>query len=800
MLSSVKRTSSPGPDGVTYAALANLCEKGKLHLLDIYNKSWQEEKVPESWKISKVVPLLKPGKSPMQLDSFRPVSLTSCISKVMEKMINERILWWQDMKKLLPESIAGFRRGRCTMDCILDLVTDVENQRTEGNITVAVFLDVQRAYDTVSHVHVLEGLALQGFKGKILRWIADFLRHRQIFVVTQEGPTSEHVVNQGVPQGSVLSPTLFNAVMAQLPYNLPPNIRCSVYADDISIWTSGPSFLDVQQTLQEGLDYVDRFLRKRGMALSLAKTAILPFTLKRPGDFQIILQNQPIQMVKTHRFLGVILDRRLTWSPHVQSLEQKVNQAIRILRHLCGAKWGGTTESLLALHVAWIRPIVSYSLPLLHGLPASTERRLHLLLARSLRVCLGLPRSTSSALVYAEARQPPLAVLRAKETCRNLFRIFTQHESHPLSGALTQRTATRLQDSVSSFQAVVPGFKRWKPSKPPWTLPLLNVIYEIDGIRKKADMAPLVAAQMVLHHFHITHNDKTKIYTDGSCTEEASACAVLIPEIQEKRMYKLSHKSSSTTAELVAIFEAVKLICENSEPRKWVICTDSKPALQLIRNARSLYKNGEIAQCIAETVEYASAQGHNIVFQWIPSHIGIKGNEEADSLAKKALNEGRDCAIPVSGADIRHFITQGANHCSMEKWFDSPKSKESVLYEVDPHRKFFIATDLPRHLETLIHRLRLEVAYTNSFLHKIHRSNSPECHCGQAEENVRHILLECVKYANEREKLKKKLASLDRRPLTLKKLLGPWPEMHLQKKANIFLTDFLVETGLDKRL
>lgn len=136
----------------------------------------------------------------------------------------------------------------------------------------------------------------------------------------------------------------------------------------------------------------------------------------------------------------------------------------------------------------------------------------------------------------------------------------------------------------------------------------------------------------------------------------------------------------------------------------------------------------------------------------------------------------------------------------MEKWFDSPKSKESVLYEVDPHRKFFIATDLPRHLETLIHRLRLEVAYTNSFLHKIHRSNSPECHCGQAEENVRHILLECVKYANEREKLKKKLASLDRRPLTLKKLLGPWPEMHLQKKANIFLTDFLVETGLDKRL
>lgn len=90
---------------------------------------------------------------------------------------------------------------------------------------------------------------------------------------------------------------------------------------------------------------------------------------------------------------------------------------------------------------------------------------------------------------------------------------------------------------------------------------------------------------------------------------------------------KLSHNSSSTTTELVAIFEAVKLICENSEPPKWVICTDSKPALQPIKNARSPYKNGEIAQCTAETMEYALAHSRNIVFQWIPSHTGIKGNE-----------------------------------------------------------------------------------------------------------------------------------------------------------------------------
>lgn len=138
--------TAPGPDGITYeGALSNLRSKGTILLLQLFNRVWQQERLPQDWKLAKVVPLLKPGKSPMSLESFRPVSLTSCIGKVMKKLINERLQWWVEENNALSSHLARLRRRRCTMDCILNLVTHVEHERSRGNITVAVFLVLKGA-------------------------------------------------------------------------------------------------------------------------------------------------------------------------------------------------------------------------------------------------------------------------------------------------------------------------------------------------------------------------------------------------------------------------------------------------------------------------------------------------------------------------------------------------------------------------------------------------------------------------------------------------------------------------------
>ncbi|XP_064469998.1 uncharacterized protein LOC135384740 [Ornithodoros turicata] len=140
--------SSPGVDGITYSALRNLGAGGLRTLLFICNSSWRSGQVPASWKEAMVVPLLKPGKHPSHLSSFRPVSLTSCVGKVMERMVLHRLEWWLERNHVFPDEMAGFRRHRSSVDSLMDLVTAVEVAKSCKRIVEAVFLDVKRAYDT----------------------------------------------------------------------------------------------------------------------------------------------------------------------------------------------------------------------------------------------------------------------------------------------------------------------------------------------------------------------------------------------------------------------------------------------------------------------------------------------------------------------------------------------------------------------------------------------------------------------------------------------------------------------------
>lgn len=195
-----KRSSSPGPDGITYRALCNLGEEARKVLLLLFNSSWQTGTVPQEWKTSRLIPLLKPGKSPVDIASYRPIALASCIGKLMERMVLARLEWYLEHYQVYPDAVAGFRRGRSSIDNVIDLVTYVEHQKSCKRLSAALFLDVKGAYDNVTHEAIFNALEAVGLGGKVYLWISSYLHKRSFFVLTEDGPTSQHYSNRGVPQ------------------------------------------------------------------------------------------------------------------------------------------------------------------------------------------------------------------------------------------------------------------------------------------------------------------------------------------------------------------------------------------------------------------------------------------------------------------------------------------------------------------------------------------------------------------------------------------------------------------------
>lgn len=271
-----KEKSSPGLDNIEYRMIKHLTSPFKTVLLKCLNHAFCQYKLFRDWKNHQTIFIDKKNKH-----KVRPITLSSCVEKVLERLINERLIWLCENKDWFDKNQFGFRRGKSCLDNLTRLIGEAEISRQSNNNTVAAFLDVSSAYDNVKIDLLIAILRNKGCPKKIREYIKEWGRNRITNFVINEDKIITRTVNKGLPQGGVLSPTLYNIYTSEITKEIEKEVAVIQYADDIALYYSNKSLNKCKKKIEQAIDLLYNNLGKLGLDLEPSKTNLIVFNNKK---------------------------------------------------------------------------------------------------------------------------------------------------------------------------------------------------------------------------------------------------------------------------------------------------------------------------------------------------------------------------------------------------------------------------------------------------------------------------------------------------------------------------------------
>ena len=264
--------TATGPDEIHYRMLKHLPPKSLQALLDIFNDMWETGTFPESWEQATIIPIPKPGKDHTEPNNYRPIALTSCLCKTLERMINVRLVWYLESNNLISPVQSGFRSERSTNDNLVRLETFIRDAFVAKEHVVAVFFDLEKAYDTTWRHGIIRDLHDLGIRGRLATFIENFLADRWIQVRVGSTLSEKFDQAQGIPQGSILSTTLFNIKINSIMNCLDPKTDGSLYVDDFCMCYRSKIMRTIERHLQQCINRIENWASHNGFKFSKSKT------------------------------------------------------------------------------------------------------------------------------------------------------------------------------------------------------------------------------------------------------------------------------------------------------------------------------------------------------------------------------------------------------------------------------------------------------------------------------------------------------------------------------------------------
>lgn len=346
-VSSLRNNISPGIDGITNEALKLLVRRQPHILLNVYNKCIEEGRFPRPWKRSRLVLIKKGEKPPGEPSSYRPLCLLDCTGKLYEKILDNRLrdILDSSVDNGLSANQYGFRRGRSTLDALTEVCRTVDEAGANFRVGLLT-LDIRNAFNTAPWGRILAAMRTKDLPPYLCRIVDDYFSDRTLhFQIPGKAITTTNL-SSGVPQGSVLGPTLWNILYDELlNLWLPVGVKYLAFADDVAIIARAKDTWELERLLGMAAERTSQWLRTANLQLALQKSEAVVFSRKRQyNEMTVTIEGTQITAGPNLKYLGVQIDGKLNFTAHSKLAADKASKAVqnlqKIMPNVSAAKQG----------------------------------------------------------------------------------------------------------------------------------------------------------------------------------------------------------------------------------------------------------------------------------------------------------------------------------------------------------------------------------------------------------------------------------------------------------------------------
>ena len=726
-----------GPDDLKPCVLKNLSHRFIIRLTVLYKVSYLHGYTPTKWRHSKVIFIPKPGKDDYAAPrAWRPITLSSFVIKTMERVI----LWHVNDTALrinpLSRNQHAFRKGRSTESALSNMVEFIEEAIKDNSFALGVFLDIQGAFDNVKPEAIIQGMKAKGIDNSAVNWYEFYLRNRMV-EVDHQGITAKRRLTVGTPQGGVFSPLAWNISFDPFLdlFEADNWVEVCGFADDGGLVTIGKNLSVMMSRMQRAVDKAMEWGDSAGLKFSPSKTVVVVFTRKTKFTLPTPLRmlGNEIPFSNEVKYLGITLDHRLTWIPHVTRKIRAAKGHLLQVVNAVGKLWGPQPRMAKWLYTGIVRPALTYGS--LVWVKACTSNRVINELTRVNRLALlmlgNFRKGTPTAGLEVLSNTTPLPLYIQGLAIQAWVRT-KEHEYLHRRLLYTDEPSKKghrqiCQDLIKQLEIELP------PNDFIPDAAIGERKFTID-INSFTDGTPGANADF-------------EVFTDGSKLGGLAGSGFIIygKDSTWSGSFHLGADPTVFQAEVFAIKQAMNQLRAIAPKRSKIVIYSDSQANLLALNKRTV--NSKVVQDAVESLNLLD-NSNQITLRWVRAHVGHRGNEKADDLAKIGstdtnllTDQSSDMSLKVLKSTINDKIRQrwqvvwsNRSDCRQTKiWF--PRIDKKLSYNLIMRSRYEMS---------LLVQVLTGHNYWKRHQALIDNSDDSECRlCMEDDESSFHILAEC---------------------------------------------------------